>query len=203
MNDTRDKILDTAERLIADQGYAATSLRQIIAEAGVNVAAVHYHFGSKEELLDELVVRKASKVNTMRIARLDVLERADGARDVLPVLEAFFDPMVEVASAHPQFVRLMGRIHAEGMMPAIADRHFRPTMQRFLKALAHRLPELSQEELLWRAHFMVGAMAHAMCSAPKLPKFGAPEAGVKRRVKLLMTFLAAGFRAPASQGEEK
>ena len=58
MTETQDKILDTAERLIGEQGYAATSLRQIIAEAGVNLAAVHYHFGSKEELLDAVVMRK-------------------------------------------------------------------------------------------------------------------------------------------------
>ena len=71
MTDTKEKILDTAERLIGEQGYAATSLRQIIAEAGVNLAAVHYHFGSKEDLLDAVVVRKAGPVNEARLARLD------------------------------------------------------------------------------------------------------------------------------------
>ena len=205
MNDTRDKILDTAERLIGEQGYAATSLRHIIAEAGVNLAAVHYHFGSKEELLDELVLRKASKVNAVRIARLEALEHAvRGARlDVLPVLEAFFEPAVEVAAAHPQFFRLMGRIISEGMMPAIAEKHFRPTVQRFVKALRHALPEVPQEELLWRVHFMFGAMAHTMSGTPKLPRLVARETDLRWRMKLLVTFLAAGFRAPASQGEEK
>jgi AcrR family transcriptional regulator len=71
MIDTRDKILLTAEQLFAEQGYAATSLRQIIGKAGVNLAAVHYHFGSKEELLDELVHRKAEPVNQERLLRLD------------------------------------------------------------------------------------------------------------------------------------
>ena len=87
-------------------------------------------------------------------------------------------------------------------MPAIAEKHFRPTTQRFLKALAHCLPGISQAELAWRAHFMVGAMAHAMCNPPLLPKLG-PETNLRRRMKLLVTFLAAGFRAPATQGEEK
>ena len=49
MIDTKQKILDAAEQLIAEQGYAATSLRQIIAEAGVNLASIHYHFGSKDD----------------------------------------------------------------------------------------------------------------------------------------------------------
>ena len=68
MTETKDKILDTAERLIGERGYAATSLRQIIAEAGVNLAAVHYHFGSKEDLLDAVVARKVTPVNEARIA---------------------------------------------------------------------------------------------------------------------------------------
>ena len=73
MNDTKEKILDTAERLIGEQGYAATSLRHIIAQAGVNLAAVHYHFGSKEDLLDAVVARKAAPVN-------DRAHRMAGAR---------------------------------------------------------------------------------------------------------------------------
>ena len=78
MSETREKILDTAERLIGEQGYAATSLRQIITEAGVNLAAVHYHFGSKEELLDAVVMRKAGPVNEARLAALDLVEQEAG-----------------------------------------------------------------------------------------------------------------------------
>ena len=204
MTDTKDKILDTAERLIGEQGYAATSLRNIIAEAGVNLAAVHYHFGSKEELLDELIHRKASKVNAARVARLEALEkRAGGKRlDVQAILEAFFEPTVDAATEHPEFVRVMGRMYSEGMIPVIIEKHFYPTAQRFIKALSHAMPELSQEELIYRAHFMKGAMAHTMCNPPALPKT-AREADFRRRLKLLVTFLAAGFRAPATQFEEK
>jgi len=68
MTDTKEKILDTAERLIGEQGYSATSLRHIIAQARVNLAAVHYHFGSKEDLLDAVVARKATPVNDARLA---------------------------------------------------------------------------------------------------------------------------------------
>ena len=80
MTDTKEKILDTAERLIGEQGYAATSLRQIIAEAGVNLAAVHYHFGSKEDLLDAVVVRKVTPVNEARMAWLERVEAEAGRR---------------------------------------------------------------------------------------------------------------------------
>src|ERR1039458_9887116 len=94
MTETQGKILDTAERLFGDQGYAGTSLRQIIAAAGVNLAAIHYHFGSKEELLDHLVMRKAGPVNAERLALLDGYEAEAGSAPV-PVeklLQAFLEP---------------------------------------------------------------------------------------------------------------
>src|SRR6202011_4945544 len=100
MTDTKEKILDTAERLIGERGYSATSLRHIIAQAGVNLAAVHYHFASKEGLLDAVVARKAAPVNEARLAWLERVEAEAGSAspEVEKVLEAFFLPTAEVAS---------------------------------------------------------------------------------------------------------
>src|SRR6202453_4257737 len=109
MIDTKQKLLDAAERLFSQQGYGAVSLRQIIAEAEVNLAAIHYHFGSKQELLDEVILRKAGPVNRERLARLDRLEAAPGAPRVEQVLEAFLMPMAEAAGQNPEFCKLMGR----------------------------------------------------------------------------------------------
>src|SRR5689334_17992498 len=108
---TRQKILDHAERLFAQKGYTATSMRQIISKAGVNLAAIHYHFGSKEELLDELVERKAGPVNTERMALLEAAKKAANGRplEVEEILEALFRPMVKTANQNDQFVKLMGR----------------------------------------------------------------------------------------------
>src|SRR5882724_9208110 len=108
MTDTKQKILDTAERLFGEQGYAATSLRQVIAAAEVNVAAVHYHFGSKEDLLDAVVARKAGPVDVARIERLGQVEAAAGPLEVEKILEAFLLPTAEMAQHNPTFVRLMG-----------------------------------------------------------------------------------------------
>src|SRR5450432_913863 len=205
MTDTKEKILDTAERLIGEQGYAATALRQIIAEAGVNLAAVHYHFGSKEELLDAVILRKATPVNEARIARLERIEAEAGTRpvEVEKVLEAFLIPTAEVASRNPGFVRLMGQMLAEGMMPRIVERHFQATGLRFVAALRCAEPELPEEELLWRVHFMVGAMAHTMCRAPIFPQMAGDAADLGPRMKRLVTFMGAGFRAAATAGKEK
>jgi AcrR family transcriptional regulator len=203
MTDTKEKILDAAERLIGEQGYAATSLRQIIAEAGVNLAAVHYHFGSKEDLLDAVVVRKVTPVNEARIARLERVEAEAGSGPpaVERVLESFLIPTAEVANRNPGFVRLMGQMLAEGMMPRIVEKHFHATGLRFVTALRRAVPELPQEELMWRVHFMVGAMAHTMCRAPIFPQMTGDASGMEPRMQRLVTFLSAGFHAPATAGK--
>jgi AcrR family transcriptional regulator len=205
MSDTKDKILDTAERLIGERGYAATSLRHVIAEAGVNLAAVHYHFGSKEELLDAVVLRNATPVNEARLAQLDRVEAEAGSNppDVEKILECFLIPTAMVARHNPGFVRLMGRMLAEGMMPQIVERHFQPTAARFVSALQRALPELPMEELLWRIHFMIGAMAHTMHQAPIFPQMAEDATHLKPRMKRLVTFLGAGLRAPATPKEIK
>ncbi len=199
MSETKDKILDTAERLIAEQGYAATSLRHIIAEAGVNLAAIHYHFGSKEELLDEVILRKAEPV---KAARIEMLNRYEAEARPAPapierILEAFLFPMAEVAACNPLFIKLMGRMHAEGMMPAIIRRHFQPTVTRFHAAFRRSLPHLGDDELIWRVHFMTGALAHATCVRPIFPVSGYESEDFQTRMGRLVSFLSGAFSAPA------
>jgi len=200
MGDTKEKILDTAERLFADRGYAATSLRQVIAAAEVNIAAVHYHFGTKEDLLDAVVLRKVAPVNAARIAWLERVEAkaGKGPLKVEHVLESFFIPTAETAQRNPEFVRLMGRMLTEGMMPTLVAKHFHSTATRFVSALRRALPDLAQEELMWRVHFMVGAMAHAMCMKPILTGMEGDSPDMALRMRRLVTFLSAGFRAAAT-----
>ena len=199
MIETKQKILDTAERLIGEQGYSGTSLRQIIAEAEVNLAAIHYHFGSKEELLDELVMRKAQPVNEERLARLDRLEASAGKAPltVTKVLEAFFIPMAEAADRDPQFVRLMGRILIEGLMYQMVQEHFQTVTRRFFGALRRALPALSDDEFQWRTHFMIGAMAHTMCGQADPTGKGGATGTFRERIGHLVPFLDGGFHAPA------
>jgi AcrR family transcriptional regulator len=209
MTETKQKILDTAERLFGDQGYAATSLRHIIADAGVNLAAIHYHYGSKEELLDEVVMRKAAPVNAERLALLDrcEAEAGSGPLAVERVLEAFLAPTFSVADRSPQFVRLMGRMYGDGLMTMIVERHFQPMVTRFIEAFRQALPDLPNEELLWRIHFMIGTMAHALFGPPNIRSGVEPTSlDAQGVVQRLVVFLGAGFRAPVSRAagsEEK
>jgi len=192
---TKQKILDTAERLFALQGYAATSMRQIISEAGVNLAAIHYHFGSKEELLDEVVLRKAGPVNAERLARLEAAVADGQTPQVGEILEAFLRPMAASASQNEQFVRFMGRVYAEGLLPHVVEKHFQPALARFRDGLRQALPELPEQEFLWRIHFMMGALAHTMCGAPESLQLLGVSAGFQDRIDRLKRFLSAGFRA--------
>jgi AcrR family transcriptional regulator len=198
MIDTKQKLLDAAERLFAGQGYGAVSLRQIIAAAEVNLAAVHYHFGSKEKLLDEVVMRKAAPVNRERLARLDRLEAKRGAHPkVEQVLEAFLMPMAEAAEKNPEFCKLMGRMQAEGILTEVVVRNFQPMLGRLLGALRKAVPDLPENEFRWRVHFMQGTIAHTMHSDPA-PISGAEDAGgFPVRMERLIAFLSGAFHAPA------
>ena len=195
--DTKDRILDAAERLIGEQGYAATSLRQIIAEAGVNLAAVHYHFGSKEELLFAVIQRKVGPVNQQRIELLDRYEAEAGKKPpaVEQILDAFLSPMGHVAGTHPQFVRVMGRVIAEGMLPSVLEKNFPEVQARFFAAMRRATPHLSEREFQARIQFLIGVVAHTMTGP------ASADGGFETRVERMKRFLTGAFLAP--DGGEK
>jgi hypothetical protein len=132
---------------------------------------------------------------------LDRLEAESGGRPApLPkIIEAFLLPAGELALHHPESVRLMGRMHFEGLMQRIRERHFKAIGERFLGAMRRALPDLPEEEFYWRLHFMMGAMAHAMCGPPT---FHTPASDDwPSRVARLVAFLSGGFSAPVSAAE--
>ncbi len=201
MIDTKQRILDTAERLIADRGYAATSLRHIIGEAGVNLAAVHYHFGSKEELLDELIRRRAEPINTARIETLDRLE-AEAGGEPLPVeaiIQAFLEPGIKALAEHPSLIRLVGRLHAEGTNLGILRKHFEPVARRFIASLRRSIPDLPEEEFMMRLRYLAGAMAFSV--QDERISAGVEAATVRRAIATLISFLKGGLLAPATPGD--
>lgn len=206
--DTKERILDTAERLFAEQGFASASLRTITAEAGVNLAAVHYHFGGKEELIHAVIHRRLGPLHRERLELLDACEKA-AAPDppsVEGILEAFLGPPLRL-SYDPKrggdvFMRLLGRIHAEPseLFREIYCEQFSAVMSRTTAALQRVLPELPAEELYWRLDFLHGVLGHAMCGASKLKLLsgGLCEASdAEALLQRIVPFLAAGLRAPA------
>jgi|SRR6185503_8118872 len=205
MTDTKQRILDTAECLFAENGFAATSLRAIIAKAGVNLAAIHYHFHSKEALLEAVILRRAAPANQERMKLLDRCEQDAGNQppSIEKVIEAFVAPAFrqarDPALGGPVFRHLTGRLYAEGdMMPRIIATHFRPVLERFATAIRRALPEMPPEELMWRVHFATGVVAQALRGTRAMEMFGVLHEASNSELVLdrLVTFLSAGFRAP-------
>lgn len=171
--DTKDRILDAAEELFADHGFAATSLRAITTAADVNLAAVNYHFGSKEELLGAVLERRMNPINEERVAVLDTLEAAAGERAV--ALDALIDAMMrpafrriaELGDNGARFVRLMARTHMEPNVDIRARflAMFTEVIERYTAAFGRALPGLGEQELHWRLHFMIGSMTHTLAAA--------------------------------------
>jgi len=198
--DTKQRILDSAQRLFATNGFDATSLRTIIADAQVNLAAIHYHYHSKEALLDALLVRRLQPINRERLERLDACGPNASLEEVL---EAFVAPAIRV-SASPElggreFVRLMGRLIVEDRLPNLIKQHFGVVLQRFTSALQKAAPELPAVELFWRMHFTAGVMAHTLRAGQdmELISGGLCDASdVEAVTRRVVAYTAAGFRAP-------
>ena len=206
--DTKSQILDTAERLFAQKGFDAVSLRNIVTVAKVNLAAVHYHFGSKQSLLHTVVARRLRPINEERLAGLAEAQTKAGKRPVKleRVLECLFLPLFRVQAdpkVGPAFSRLIGRVLFDRnadlqkfMMSELAE-----VIPQFSAALDAALPGLPKEETDWRSHFMAGAMAHTLCNADLLVRFTGTDADAsdyESTVRRLIDFTAAGFRAKVS-----
>ncbi len=205
--DTKTRIMNVAERLFAEKGIDATSLRTIIAEAEVNLAAVHYHFGSKDDLLRAVLQRIAGKVNDERLRRLDILEADHPLPDVEQLVEAFLAPVAEAAQQQPQriqhLIRLVGQLQSDtGKFHELVGDLFADVAQRFTAALSTALPDLPKIELMWRFKFMLGTMHMLVAHPPmskKLAAFNTPEMAVDEIFAIAVRFVAAGFCAPAAQ----
>lgn len=204
--DTRALILDAAEQEFADHGFDAASLRQIIARAGVNPAAVHYHFGSKEELISAVFERRIGSLTAERLDLLDACEREcpAGPLPLEKVIEAFIAPALRLrtdpAKGGKVFMRLLGRTLAEPSpyLAMMLSRHFVEVTQRFYAAFQRALPQLPLPVLLWRFQFITGAMGNIMADPHNLKEItgGVCDPGdTERAIGELTSFLAAGLRA--------
>ena len=198
--DTKKRILDAAERIFSQDGFDAASLRTITAAAQVNLAAVNYHFQSKEALLSAVVERRAKPINDRR---LELLEGIAGRRTPERILEAFLHPVMERSDVDISAFRpLMARLHnapAE-LHKRIIEDNFAPTFNRFVDALADALPRASIEDLQLGMFFVVGCMAHTVAWEPVVASLVARSSNgrVHNMTARLIEFAAAGMRASAA-----
>jgi AcrR family transcriptional regulator len=204
-HETRTRILDAAEELFMLQGFGGTSMRLLTSKAGVNLAAVNYHFGSKDALIEAVFRRRLDPMNVARIAALEALE-ATGTPDADAIIRAFVGAslrMLEDAKGGGRnFIRLLGRTYTE---PAKGIRHligqmYAPTMQRYKAALERALPQMPREELVWRMHFMFGTLAYTLAATDTVQLIAGSKPEDRYDARLLedrlTAFLASGLAAP-------
>ncbi len=214
LSDTRARILDAAERLFMAHGYDGTSMRQITGEAGVNLAAVNYHFGSKEALIQEVFRRRLNWLNEERMRALDELEATADGQPLKPsqIVDAFFGTMIRMAEDEERggviFLRLLGRTLSEpsDFIRAFLAHEYKTVVERYKEALFRSLPDVLKAEIVWRFHFMLGATSYAIAGTDALrlvTDWGIEaedsEDRLDRLLPRLISFLIGGLRAPLPQ----
>ncbi len=197
---TKQRILGAAENLFADHGFAGASLRRVTSAAGVNLAAVNYHFGSKDKLIEEVFRRRLDQLNTERLHSLERLEnRAD--TNLEQVLDAFIAPALALAldsRGGGAFVRVLARAYAdqdENLRQFLSE-NYGHVLKRFAQEFARLLPDLPKEDLYWRLDIVAGALTYAMADfGLSKRREGVSEAEHREQTRNhLVRFAAAGMR---------
>jgi len=198
---TKDRILGAAEELFALHGFSGTSLRQVTSRADVNIAAVNYHFGSKENLVNEVFRRRMDEMSAQRLGRLKLaVEQQPG--ELEPVLAAFVEPALALSQARQgggAFIRVIARAYAEkndSLRKFLSDQYGH-VPREFAKAIAGCVPGLSKEQLYWRLDFLSGALTYAMADFGLIKRPGgvSEAAHRERAARELIRFVAAGFQS--------
>jgi len=203
--DTRERLLAAAERHFSQYGFAGASLRQVTADARANLAAVSYHFGSKEDLFVAVVERLMAPINRERLGLLDQAESRAGAAplEVEALLEILIGPVLRARKGGGRTLRLFARSQIEdpALCKRIVEGPLKVIKPRIEAALARALPHLGRQELAYRLHFTMGAVKSVAGDQHALRAFSRglcdPD-DVEGTLRQLVAFLAAGMRAPGA-----
>lgn len=203
--DTRERIIDTAERLFAESGYNAVSLRRILREANANIASAHYYFRTKEGLLQAVMERRVAPMNAERHRLLDACwaQAQDGRPDVAAVVDAFVRPAFRVVEepGGAVFSRLSGvlSVDPDPAVRAVIYASYDEIAARFVQALRASLPQLSHDEFYYRLNCVYGAMMYVRTDNGRVARLIGPavdSAAGRQSIRYLLHFLTAGLTAP-------
>lgn len=202
---TVDRILDTAEQLFAEHGFAETSLRSITSKAGVNLAAVNYHFGSKKALIQAVFARFLDPFMERLECRLNELEASRQDLDLEQTLELLVNEVLaEPASGRHNlstFMRLMGLAYSQnqGHLKKYLTDTYSPVFSRYFNLLVKACPHLPPADMFWRTYFVLGSAVFSMSGAKALLAIAERDYGIQDDVptilRRMVPFMAAGLRA--------
>lgn len=206
LDTTQTKILDAAELLFAERGFAETSLRTITSRAKVNLASVNYHFGSKKSLIQAVFDRFLQDFTSELNSRLNQLEQSSASDlQVEVLLDALIDPLLSLNDARNNavsiFMRLLGRAYAEtqGHLRRYVTERYGHVLVRFTHLFQKGYPSLTNDQIFWRLHYMLGSLIFTLAGSDALRQIS--EADFNRRlevedvIKEMVPFLAAGMKA--------
>jgi AcrR family transcriptional regulator len=206
MADTKVRILDAAETLFADHGLSETSMRAITRTAGVNLASVNYHFGSKEALIQAVFARRAEALNRRRLEAL-ANGKARGVLDLETVLDAYIRPALEMARDEKagRYIKLLGRAYTDPNSRAgqFLPRQYDATLEAFKPEFSRLLPQIDKTELYWRLHFLIGSLVYCMAGLDMMRLTSSScylcdPADTEGMIRRLVAFVAEGMRAAAA-----
>ena len=199
--DTKEQILNVAEKLFAEKGFAGTTLRGVIREAEVNIAAVHYHFGSKEKLFSAVVRRVAKQIIQAQQQQLKDYENREQPISVENILEAFIAPPLQIISQMGEMgvirAQFMGRCRTEPLpVQQLVEKEFNENHQRFLDMLGRTLPNQTRSELQWKLDLAIAVLVRV------LTQVGRPDTliqensseEVEAAIERLVNFVAQGMK---------
>ena len=216
--DTRERILAVATELVALHGPQNVTIRELARTSGTNIAAVNYHFGSKGELVQEVLLKIFEPINRQRMEILASLEAACAPRpvEVAEILQALLRPVVECkvgSDGGSLYLRALQHLRAYpgGAHNIFVFSTFDSVAQHFIDRLQTALPAFTRAEIIWRYELVRGAAIHMLSNCdPISGKFRHLARGVgmididDKEVILreLLDFSVAGFAAPASWAQE-
>ncbi len=201
---SRERILDAAEQLFSEQGISGTSLRALTRAADVNLASVHYYFGSKEALLDAVIDRRAKPVTAQRLFALETLRSSGEDLEIEAILEAFvFPPLSAISTSSEQeqrLGRLTARIEAQPpeLVESLSRKHFGDVSSDFVDALQSALPHLRKELVADRFRYAAGLFSFLFSGnfdLDTLPNHPPQPRSLDQKLSNAIGFLAAGMRA--------
>lgn len=208
-NNTRERLLDIAESVFMTHGYEGASMRRITSDAQVNLAAGHYHFGTKKDLFQAVLKRRLDNLNSERLRILDDLETEADGKPLKPssIVDAFFGTLLRMATADNNggqvFLRLLGRTLTEpaDFIGTLLAKEYADVLERYKRALFKALPDVPEDEIIWRFHFMLGATSYAIAGTDALRLVTDWQSDEGRNpidclLPRLMSFLLGGLRAP-------